>query len=721
MPAIEWNSGLQIGVDMIDKDHKALIALINELYGALEREATKEIIKGIFDRLEDYIRYHFAREEALMGELNFDGIEDHVRQHRQFTTDVESLKDKLLNRESEEVVERVTHFLTNWVTMHIVSEDTKLAHAVLCKKPRRRYYGIINQTNQLAHWFSKKLAFPYRVLLMVLIPISAILVFSTITIWGDYNKYKEAEELVELLDVIRDSGTLIHHLQAERGLTIANINSGYTKFNDRISLLQQRTDAAASVLMKRINTTWNKKESQFSKWQKQALKNWSKNITGHRIQVSERLADSNVLMNTYTDFIGDLLSVADYMMKMRIQHHLDNSILASISIMYFKEKVGLVRAIGSKVIGRGEISPNDLEVFLELLGEQRGFLKTFERTASLKQRKLLEQLQNSEVFVAAMSLEASMVAAWREGALSDIKNMLWWDTQSRRMDALRAMSEQFSSDIEAETVQLLLAQRQEITYLVLITSLLLLVSAVSCYLLIRSVTEPVKNLTKALTVLSTGDRSIVLNQQLAEDELKQMSTAYELCRVGMLKYYYEHIHVLLSNQEVGRYKKLSATDSLTGEFNRRKFDEMAEREVVRARRYQRPLAAMMLDIDHFKHINDKYGHGQGDYIIKVVSDCCREQIRGCDLLARLGGDEFAILVLETTREQILYLAERIRGQIADHSFVLNNEHFNITVSIGVVQFDCINNEISLDGLMNLADKELYKAKNSGRNRVFLAP
>jgi len=718
MPAIKWNSGLQIGVEMIDNDHKALITLIDELYSALEREATKEIIKDAFGRLEDYIRQHFAREEALMAEYNFTGYAGHVRQHRQFIKEVENLKETLLNLESQEVAERVIRFLSSWLIKHIVSEDTKLAHMDTRNKPTEHHTGILYWAHELARWLARNIAFSYRVLLMTLIPISAILVFSTITIWKDYAKLEESQGLDILLDTVGDSGALIHQLQAERGITLANISSGYSDFNDRIGLVRQRTDVAAGIVTKQLNTATKKIQERFLNQQKQTIKIGFNKINDQRNLVDKQSANTDVLNDIYTDFINDLLSIADHLTNVQMPHHLSNSIIANVSIMYFKEKVGMTRALGTKVIELGRIDPNDLQLFSELLGEQNGFLKTFIRMASPKQLELWKQMQNSDISIAARKLDASLLASMRKDRALNMSATLWWDTQSRRMDELRVVSKLLSGEIELRMNQLLLAQGQNTFFLVLIVASLLLMSAASCFLLILSVTEPVTNLTKALTILSTGDRSMLLKQELAEDELKQMSDAYELCRLGMLKHDYGYLHTLLSGQEINRFKKLSSTDSLTGVYNRRKFTALAERELRRACRYQTPLAVMMLDIDHFKQINDKYGHSQGDLVLKEVCGRCQEQIRECDILARMGGEEFAILTLETTQEQALELAERIRKQVAGQLFVVNNDRFNITVSIGVAKLDDTSGEFSLEDLLNSADKGLYEAKNLGRNRVY---
>jgi diguanylate cyclase (GGDEF)-like protein/PAS domain S-box-containing protein len=156
-------------------------------------------------------------------------------------------------------------------------------------------------------------------------------------------------------------------------------------------------------------------------------------------------------------------------------------------------------------------------------------------------------------------------------------------------------------------------------------------------------------------------------------------------------------------------------DALTGLNNRRHFYELAEQEIVRTRRYGKPLAVMMLDVDHFKPINDTYGHQAGDMVLQQLSAVCCHVMREIDIIGRLGGEEFAILLPEANGIQALEAAERLREAVA--ATVVQPEKdvsISFTVSIGVTAL------VADDGVVTLlkrADEALYKAKYSGRNRV----
>ncbi len=161
------------------------------------------------------------------------------------------------------------------------------------------------------------------------------------------------------------------------------------------------------------------------------------------------------------------------------------------------------------------------------------------------------------------------------------------------------------------------------------------------------------------------------------------------------------------------------TDSLTGINNRRYFISLAEQELRRSRRFARPMSVMMLDIDHFKSINDKNGHAVGDAVLQGVVKRVQESLRESDQLGRLGGEEFAVILPETSLDAACEVAERTRQHLANRPIIANSpaNHavLTCTISIGVAQLT--PQDGGIDDLLHRADEVLYRAKNSGRNRV----
>ncbi len=165
-----------------------------------------------------------------------------------------------------------------------------------------------------------------------------------------------------------------------------------------------------------------------------------------------------------------------------------------------------------------------------------------------------------------------------------------------------------------------------------------------------------------------------------------------------------------------RITRLAVTDELTGLANRRRFMELMRGEVQRARRFGRPLTLLMIDLDRLKQINDGLGHAAGDAMLRGVADGIRASLRATDWAARLGGDEFAALLPETSREDALMVAERIRANVEKFSATLNGAIVHSTVSIGLVS-RAAGEVTDLPSFIHLADEALYQAKASGRNAV----
>ncbi len=164
-----------------------------------------------------------------------------------------------------------------------------------------------------------------------------------------------------------------------------------------------------------------------------------------------------------------------------------------------------------------------------------------------------------------------------------------------------------------------------------------------------------------------------------------------------------------------KYQKMATQDYLTGVSNRRNFMERAEEELSRAKRYNHPLTFLMMDIDHFKRINDTYGHQTGDTILKKVSMTSIDNLRINDLFGRIGGEEFAALLPETPLSDARLVADRIRKSVEKSTWQIDDKSVSCTVSIGISE---LNNDLStLDLLMKRADEALYSAKSSGRNCV----
>jgi diguanylate cyclase (GGDEF)-like protein len=182
----------------------------------------------------------------------------------------------------------------------------------------------------------------------------------------------------------------------------------------------------------------------------------------------------------------------------------------------------------------------------------------------------------------------------------------------------------------------------------------------------------------------------------------------------------EHISLALANLNLRETLRLQAVrDPLTGLYNRRYMQEFLERELHAARRKKRPLAVMMLDLDHFKRYNDNFGHSAGDKALAAVGETLMRCVRAEDVACRYGGEEFALILPECTLQQATVRAEEIRQRLKEFRSLREDRPTDVlTVSIGIAAFDETTDRVDL--VLKFADDALYQAKRAGRDRVLPA-
>jgi len=166
-----------------------------------------------------------------------------------------------------------------------------------------------------------------------------------------------------------------------------------------------------------------------------------------------------------------------------------------------------------------------------------------------------------------------------------------------------------------------------------------------------------------------------------------------------------------------RLESLADTDGLTSLFNRRYFDSVLVRELQRTERYKTPLGLVLLDIDHFKRINDDFGHSMGDEVLRNVSRVVTSSVRVTDFAARYGGEEIAVVFTQTTAQGVSEVTERLRQRLADFSHVYQDHRVQCTASFGISVCDGRGLTPKAKELVDRADRALYQAKRGGRNRV----
>lgn len=230
----------------------------------------------------------------------------------------------------------------------------------------------------------------------------------------------------------------------------------------------------------------------------------------------------------------------------------------------------------------------------------------------------------------------------------------------------------------------------------------LLVVTASGFMLARFVLTPIAALRDGAINLGAGNYAYRVRVETG-DELEQLAKTFNAMAEELEKDY-------------ARLEELSTHDGLTGLYNHRAFHKLLSEELARASRFQRPLSVLMLDIDHFKRVNDTYGHQAGDAVLKGLCGLVDVQSRTIDRVCRYGGEEIMVILPEVDMQAAMFIAERLRKSVEQSSFEIGKgQTVEVTVSIGVASYPLHAN--AQEGLIHAADTALYAAKKAGRNQA----
>jgi len=716
MQNFHWNDGLNIGIESIDNDHKKLLSLITELSNAIQSNHTSDVIENIFLQLEEYIVAHFSREEALMKESHYSDLENHIKQHQDFVKKVPELKQKLLSADTRKVSQEVNVFLYNWLMNHIIGEDFNFAQQVyklnLADEKPPRHKGI-------SIWLSEHFVLNNRLVFATILPVVALFILSFFLFWKAYEELVPVQNQLELIPLVSQVNSITHNLQIERGLSIAYLALKNIEFHSKLSKQYKYTDQEINIYKQKVEAII-----------KQPINNKAtKGITlieNHLIQLVNQRKETNIdsTFKFYSRFITSLLDITENITHQKMSSKIAHNFTAISAISNLKEMMGLERAMGSLAIEQGYLSTPQFRKFIQLIGQKKGFLKTFKNAATIPQISQLELIYKEK---SILDIEQTFFLSAEENRLSSMNSQTWFNVLSKEINQLKKLNDFLINDLTTHT-NLRIDELKRQLYLIGIGLILVLTITLFTFLILkRSITVPINRLTHALNDLAFGNKDVMLKDTFADDELGLLLESYEKCRRRLLQadisssIDFIRLDVELNEKRVEKdyYEKLSSIDPLTGAVNRRKLSALAMLEIERTNRFDRSLSVMMLDIDFFKKINDIHGHAIGDKVLISFFKTCQKLARNIDTIARIGGEEFVILMPETDLQQAAIAAERVRLAIEKQTYKLDDTIIKYTVSIGVASWDKITYN-NFEGFLQEADQRLYKAKGLGRNGVVSA-
>jgi diguanylate cyclase (GGDEF)-like protein len=469
---------------------------------------------------------------------------------------------------------------------------------------------------------------------------------------------------------------LIHVLQKERGLSSALLaNPSAAR---RADLLQQyaETDAALAQL------------------DEQDLR--EKLLTVRR-QVADRKVAWAEVRALYT---SSIVSALDRISMGVTADRSPNTMMhaAIVELALARENIGLLRATVNGVYSRGRTGLEDVTYLAAEYGKLNDHLRAFRRNLSSRSTRATTDDLQAALYAAAIGqveeiLQRGPQVVWNRS------NALWWKEATQVIDYFKAKEDGLydellrSADREIGNKEGQLRQ-----YSIAAIILGLIVVLLTAFTILR--------ILRALGVLITTLDDVVRNENYSI-RIKGESPKDEFGRISLsLNKLLDFTDTLINDKE-----RLASTDLLTGVLNRRSFLEQATRESSRADRYKSRFALIFIDIDHFKQINDRYGHATGDVALIHFVQVLKHGLREADLLARWGGEEFVVLAPQATLEQGFQLADKLRAEVAATDFAGAGK---VTCSMGVAEW---NAGESLDALCQRADAALYRAKETGRDRV----
>lgn len=523
-----------------------------------------------------------------------------------------------------------------------------------------------------------KISIKTRIWLLGLVSLTGILLVLAIQYHVSSEVLAENAEMVDRLEQTDRLSRLAHELQRERGLSSA--------------FLSQREESVHAELRAQRLATDHRVDNLDAR-QRGALAGLA-SMAAMRERVSRAELETTVAFNFYTEILSSILADVTRMANAPGAHPMRSDLFAHAGLIHAKEYLGQARAGLAAAPAARRIDPAWVAAMGRLVGLFESHLDLFLRDANPALKEAMLAALREPEMVSARHIIAEAMAG-RTPEQIGVPRRDWYAAITAGVDLLREMERYSLIELQAEATR----RQTETRYRVLLQrGALLLVSVLLAYLAVTSLTMLMRALEAALAgtrrLSGKGGRDGTARPGARRDEAGEITQSF--------------------NQLLDMVDQLSvkaSTDALTGALNRHGFADVAAGELHRAQRYHRSLSLIVLDLDHFKAINDRHGHAVGDRVLREISRLVRDNLRAADVFCRWGGEEFVILTPEISDEDACRLAGKLALRMREHR-ADGLPHF--TASFGVATYETGDDA---ESLFAKADHALYQAKSTGRDRV----
>ena len=530
-----------------------------------------------------------------------------------------------------------------------------------------------------------------RIAVTLLLPVLGLVFFAGAMVLERRAVMAEMAALERLAAVAPDISAVVHELQKERGASAGFIGAKGGAFASPLDAQRRETDAAIGRLRDTL-AAFDAKA-----YGADFVRRLGE-LAGVRTKVSDFSMPMGEMAGWYTTTIGGLLDVIGTMGTLSQDADITRSITAYIAFLQAKERAGIERAMGSNGFSAGAFAPAVYQRYVGLIAEQTAFQSLFRAFAAPELISALDGVLAAPAAKEVDRMRAIALESPQTGSTGGVAGADWFKTITAKIDGLKGVEDLTAAALLKQAKAAEANAFQAFLTTLAVVVLLLAATAGLVTIVVRGITRPIAMLTRDMGLLAQGDRTVSIDGVERGDEIGAMSRAVQVFKDAMI-----------ANDRLQEELNHHAThDPLTGALNRRAFALLAEKQAAQAARTGRPLAVLMMDLDHFKRINDTLGHSGGDATLCRFVAVAGDVLRAEDVLCRFGGEEFVALLPHAEAAQAVAAAERLR---------LAFTATGATVSIGVAS---LRPGEDLEDLLRRADAALYDAKRAGRDRTHLS-